>query len=166
MPFDAQFQLLALLQKYQIMHIPPENLALHYFWHCVIDVAPDRPFYNIVRQRRRGGYFMEKNCFLHTVLLSLGFKPCIAGARVYAGLTHCLNIVAIHDIRYAIDVCFGAKVPILLLRLSRNRVQQDAYGPVWTSVSGSMSIASTTRSLGFLNTVFKTLNYCLRIFGH
>ncbi|VUC29775.1 unnamed protein product [Clonostachys rosea] len=133
MSSDAQFQFLALLQKHQLMHIPFENLTLHYSWHRVIDVAPDRLFDKIVRQQGRGGYCMENNSLFHTVLLSLGFRVYMVGARVYdkessryAGLTHCLNIVTIHDVRYAVDVCFGAKVPVLPLTLSHNQVQQHS----------------------------------------
>ncbi|CAH0056028.1 unnamed protein product [Clonostachys solani] len=74
---------------------------------------------------------MDNSSLFHAVLLSLGFKAYMVGAREYgkessryAGLTHCLNIAMIHNVRHAVDVYFGAKVPVMPLKLSHNQVQQ------------------------------------------
>ncbi|KAI1344390.1 arylamine N-acetyltransferase 3 [Xylariaceae sp. FL0016] len=61
----------------------------------------------------RGGYCMENNVLLNTVLLSLGFTAYLAGARVhaaggtYAGFSHCVNIVIVDGARYLVDVGWG-----------------------------------------------------------
>lgn len=133
MPWEDQYEFLLQLQKHQLMRVPFENLTLHYSWHRVIDVRPDRLFEKIVLQPGRGGYCMENNSLFHTALISLGFDAYIVGARVYnkdtsryGGLTHCLNIVALNGVRYAVDVCFGSRVPVLPLRLCHGEVQRHS----------------------------------------
>lgn len=118
-PDDEQLWFLELLKKHQLVTVPFENLSLHYSWHRVINVSPRHLFTKIVQScEGRGGYCMEVNSLFHTVLLSLGFRVYMAGARVYdpsrkvyGGFTHCLNIVTIGETRYMLDVGFGANGP-------------------------------------------------------
>ncbi|KAH6890635.1 arylamine N-acetyltransferase 3 [Thelonectria olida] len=120
----AQLHWLIELQRHQLVKVPFENLTLHYSWHRTVDVSPDHLYDKIVGEQR-GGYCMENNTFFHTVLLSLGYDVYMAGARVYdpasskyGGLSHCLNIVTIRGVRYAVDVGFGSRCPLRPLNLS------------------------------------------------
>ncbi|UPL02864.1 hypothetical protein LCI18_013798 [Fusarium solani-melongenae] len=130
---ERQLEILTVLQKHQLVQVPFENLTLHYSWHRVINLDPEHLFNKIVCDARRGGYCMENNTFFHVVLRSLGYTVYMVGARPhdrassrYGGLTHCLNIVIIDGMRYAIDVCFGSRVPILPLKLQDGDIQRHS----------------------------------------
>ena len=125
---------LALIQHHQLVTIPFENLTLHYSWHRVIHVDPHHLFKKIVQQPGRGGYCMENNTLLHTVLISLGFDAYTAGARIYkgpgyGGFTHCINIVTIADTRYLVDTGFGANGPIQPTKLGTSLAGQINISP-------------------------------------
>jgi len=76
-------ELLRLLQIHHLSSIPFENLSLHYSAHHTISIDADGLYDKFVGNNRgRGGYCMENNCFLGTVLRSLGFEVYSAGARV------------------------------------------------------------------------------------
>ena len=79
---------------------------------------------------------MENNCFFGTILRSLGFNVCSAGARVntaaggtgdgWEGWSHMVNIVTLSSgEKYMLDVGFGGNGPIqpLLLDLSAAHTQ-------------------------------------------
>ncbi len=72
---------LASLQRHQLAAVPFENLTLHYSSHHSISLDPDY-LYNKIVCKGRGGYCMENNCFFGTILRTLGFTICSAGARV------------------------------------------------------------------------------------
>lgn len=66
---------LAALMSHTLANIPFENLELHYSPHHQISIHPDALFQKIVRQGTgRGGYCMENNVFLGTVMRSLGYE--------------------------------------------------------------------------------------------
>jgi arylamine N-acetyltransferase len=128
---DAQLNYLKLLTKHQLVAIPFENLTLHYSWHRVISTDAQHVFDKIVKQPGRGGYCMENNTLLHVVLVSLGFDVYMLGARVhgspdagYGGVTHCLNVITIGDVRYTVDVGFGGNGPIRAYTLEAGLVQE------------------------------------------
>ncbi|KAI1075176.1 arylamine N-acetyltransferase 3 [Whalleya microplaca] len=135
---EEQVTLLGLLVKHSLVTVPFENLTQHYSWHRVVDVSPRHVFRKIVGDVHnpvvpRGGYCMENNTLLHTVLYSLRYKVHMAGARVYepdpgryGGFSHCVNIVTIGDARYVVDVGFGAPGPITPLPLDHGRVLEGA----------------------------------------
>lgn len=117
------------LQRHQIATVPFENLQLHYSRDHTISLDPAYLFHKMV-DRGRGGYCMENNGFFGTVLRSLGFTVCSAGARVNAaadgtgeddgwqGWSHMVNIVALPSgHKYMLDVGFGANGPIQPLLL-------------------------------------------------
>lgn len=83
-PDDEQLHVLALLQKHHLAEIPFENLTLHYSFHRQVSIDPEELFKKIVSSYNgRGGYCMENNFLLGTLLRSLGFRVYSAGARVY-----------------------------------------------------------------------------------
>jgi hypothetical protein len=66
---------LAALQRHTLAHVPFENLQLHYSSYHLSSMHPDALFNTIVsKDRGRGGYCMENNIFLGTILRSLGFQ--------------------------------------------------------------------------------------------
>lgn len=128
---EEQLRFLRVLQQHHLATVPFENLTLHYSWHRVVDVNPLHLLDKIVLGERpggagrgRGGYCMEVNSLLHTLLLSLGFRVFMAGARVYraptasyGGFSHCVNIIRIGRAQYMVDVGFGANGPTMPLVL-------------------------------------------------
>lgn len=127
---EAQLAYLTRLQRHQAAMVPFENLSLHYSWHRVINVNPVFLFKKIVQQPGRGGYCMENNHFFHTILLSLRFNVYMTGSRVFnpkrgrfGGFSHCLNVIIIDGIRYAVDVGYGGNGPIVPLKIISGEVQ-------------------------------------------
>lgn len=65
---------LAALVRHMLAAVPFENLELHYSPHHQLSIHPDALFDKFIRQGKgRGGYCMENNVFLGTVLRSVGF---------------------------------------------------------------------------------------------
>ncbi|KAK5109862.1 hypothetical protein LTR62_006469 [Meristemomyces frigidus] len=120
-------QFLAALVRCTLAHVPFENLALHYSPHHQISIHPSELFQKIVAQGRgRGGYCIENNVFLGTVLRSLGFQVMTVGARLnsqnddteaesgrgtFGGWSHIVNLVAIRGEVFVADVGFGSGGP-------------------------------------------------------
>jgi arylamine N-acetyltransferase len=81
---EEQLRYLAKLQKYHLAEVPFENLTLHYSFHRQVSIDPDDLFKKVVGDNNgRGGYCMENNYVLGTLLRSLGFQIYSAGARVF-----------------------------------------------------------------------------------
>ncbi|KAH8667207.1 hypothetical protein BGZ61DRAFT_461383 [Ilyonectria robusta] len=119
-----QLEILTLLHKCHLCNIPFENLSLHYSWHRIIDVDPQHLFTKIILEPGRGGYCMENNTLLYTLLVTLGFDVYMAGSRVYQqelgkynGFNHCVIVVNIGDQPYMVDVGFGANGPLAPLEM-------------------------------------------------
>ena len=129
---DASLALLSALQRHFLASVPFENLDLHYSPHHSISLDPAHLFDKIVlgadshgHNRGRGGYCMENNQLLNTVLASLGFDVVSVGARVnaavgnpsapadessYSGWSHMVNLVTVparSGTKYQVDVGFG-----------------------------------------------------------
>jgi arylamine N-acetyltransferase len=116
---------LELLKRHHLVKVPFENLTLHYSWHRVVNIKHQHVFEKVIRHPGRGGYCMEVNSLLHTILLSVGFNVRLVGVRVYdpikeryRGYSHCANLVTIGGIRYLVDVGFGANGPTRPIPLS------------------------------------------------
>ncbi|KAL8829903.1 MAG: hypothetical protein Q9191_001746 [Dirinaria sp. TL-2023a] len=122
---------LRIVQIHQLSHVPFENLSIHYSPHHAVSIDAEVLFQKIVGNARgRGGYCMENNCFLGTVLRSLGFNIYSAGARVldghrYTGWGHMVNIVTLVDrSKYVLDVGFGGDGATRPLPLVDGQVSQ------------------------------------------
>ena len=71
------------LQKYQLSHVPFENLILHYSKERQVSLDKDDLFEKVVGAKNgRGGYCMENNKFFGTILRTMGFEIVPIGARV------------------------------------------------------------------------------------
>ena len=76
-------QFLELLQRYQLAAVPFENLSLHYSAHRAISIDYEQVYDKIVDNKsHRGGYCMENNTLLGTVLRTLGYNVTPVGGRV------------------------------------------------------------------------------------
>lgn len=136
---DQALEYLTVLKRYTLANVPFENAELHYSRNQIIDIHPQSLFQKIVAQGTgRGGYCMENNAFFGTVLGSLGFKIMSTGGRVNAaaspsgdpgdhsmwyGFAHMINIVTIKDVRYMVDVGFGAGGATRPLPLEDGKIQ-------------------------------------------
>lgn len=69
------------LAAHHLVAVPFESLSLHYSPTRQLTVDPDALFDKIVR-RGRGGYCMEVNTLLASVLKGLGFDVYSLGARI------------------------------------------------------------------------------------
>ena len=147
---------LTALQQAFLLHVPFENLELHYSHHKIISIDPAVIFDKIITQSTgRGGYCMENNMLFATFLRSLGFDIYMTGARVsnasqptandedtevgFTGFGHQVTIITLADGgRYLVDVGFGnggPTRPMLLLdraeceRLPPDQKARMVYGP-------------------------------------
>lgn len=82
--------LLSALQACHITAIPYENLSLHYAESVSLSLDVSEIHEKLV-QRRRGGYCMENNILFYHVLLFLGFRVYVTGARLFRGGTDKLS---------------------------------------------------------------------------
>lgn len=106
------WQGLALLQKAHLLHVPFENLAIHY--GEPIDFSPEKLFDKVVRQGR-GGFCYELNTLYNDLLTKLGFQTQLLSGRVYSQekaaygyeFDHLTILVALNGSRYLTDVGFG-----------------------------------------------------------
>lgn len=145
---DTQLEYLTLLQKYHLVHIPFENLTLHYSPFRQISIHPEALFRKIVSDKNgRGGYCMENNCLFGTLLRSIGYTLFPAGARVcdgghWTGWSHMVNIVTIGSERYHLDVGFGSDGPVIPMKLEKSGQVQPHIHPAtarlrWDNISGN-----------------------------
>ncbi|KAK5113016.1 hypothetical protein LTR85_011038 [Meristemomyces frigidus] len=135
------FNFLTALQTYTLASVPFENLELHYSPHHQVSIHPDALFNKIIRQGTgRGGYCMENNTFLGTVLRSLGFEVMSVGARInsqvgpggemngqcrYGGWSHMVNLITIRGEIYMVDVGFGSGGPTHPMSLSDGGISMN-----------------------------------------
>nr|CBL43325.1 TPA: arylamine N-acetyltransferase 1 [Verticillium albo-atrum] len=126
------------LVHHQLVHVPFETLALHYSPDRLISLGTAAVFDRIVT-RRRGGYCLENNTFFGHVLRSLGYsvygvvcRITMATRGVHDGSwrlmqaaaadspcprSHMANVVTLNNIKYLVDVGYGADGPITPLAL-------------------------------------------------
>ncbi|PSK42401.1 hypothetical protein B9Z65_4315 [Elsinoe australis] len=131
--------LLTALIRHSLAAIPFENLSLHYSPHHSIDISPSYLYDKIVNSPARGGYCMENNTLLLTVLRSLGFNVYPVGAKInesvgnddpsvptdhlkYSGWSHMVNLVCLPlegggEGLFLCDVGFGAGGPSRPMRI-------------------------------------------------
>lgn len=128
---NASLSFLAALQRHCLASIPFENLDLHYSTHHTISLDPDHLFEKIIASPNgRGGYCMENNKLMYTILKTLGFDVVSCGARVnesgdtYNGLSHMINVVTIPPRtgeKYHIDIGFGSGGPSRPIKLEHDK---------------------------------------------
>ena len=119
------------LQKSHLLHIPFENLDIHY--HKPINLSIDSIFDKIINQNR-GGFCYELNGLFYALLISLGFDAKRVSARVYdqskgygPEYDHMAIVVNIEGTEYLTDVGFG-EFTFGPLVLKEGLVQHDERG--------------------------------------
>lgn len=134
------------IQKLHLLHIPFENLDIHYNTPIELDV--DKIYQKIV-MNNRGGFCYELNGLFYQLLSYIGFNAKQASARVFdqeSGYSnefdHLTIVVTIEGADYLTDVGFGefAFSPLkmksgLELKDERGRFKIDTYESEYFRVS-------------------------------
>ncbi|UGU16552.1 arylamine N-acetyltransferase [Sinomicrobium kalidii] len=120
------------LQKQHLLHIPFENLDIHY--NVPIRLDTETIFEKIVN-RKRGGFCYELNGLFLELLCALGFKTKRISGRVYNKETsefgeeydHLAIVVILDDGEYLVDAGLG-EFAFAPLKIELNTVQHDIRG--------------------------------------
>lgn len=120
------------LQKQHLLHVPFENLDIHY--NTPIRLDTEAIFRKVV-DHKRGGFCYELNGLFLELLDSLGFKTKRISGRVYNKETlefgqeydHQAIVVLIDDEEYLVDVGLG-EFAFAPLKMELNTVQHDVRG--------------------------------------
>lgn len=106
----TDLQGLKFLQRFHLLHVPFENLDIH--WERAIVPDTDK-FYAKIVDEKRGGFCYELNGLFNQLLRGLGFQTRLVSARVHNGtefgpeFDHAAIIVTIGELEYLADVGFG-----------------------------------------------------------
>ena len=124
-------EVLRLLQRKHLQHVPFENLDIHWKRPIVLDTGK---FYEKIVKKKRGGFCYELNGLFNDLLRDIGFSTRIVSARVADDkgdfgpeFDHMAIIVAIDDDEFLADVGFGA-FTAESLRFVLDEQQQDDTG--------------------------------------
>ncbi len=125
-------EVLKKLQKQHLLHVPFENLDIHYHNKIHLDL---NAFYKKVVQGKRGGFCYELNGLFNQLLLALGFQSKIISARVYSKklddfgqeFDHLAIIVNLNQVEYLVDVGFG-EFSFHPLKFELQTAQKDPRG--------------------------------------
>jgi N-hydroxyarylamine O-acetyltransferase len=119
------------LQREHLLHVPFENLDIHWKNRIEPDTAK---FYEKVVENRRGGFCYELNGLFNELLREIGFKTRLVSARVAMGdggfsreYDHAAIIAEAEGEEYLTDVGFGA-FTAEPLKLELGLEQQDPTG--------------------------------------
>src|SRR5688572_26620174 len=131
-PSTVCFELLEKLQQQHLLHIPFENLDIH--WKIPIELNTDKIFDKIVN-KKRGGFCYELNSLFYGLLVSIGFEARMVSARVYESnvkefgreYDHMAIIVHLEENEWLVDVGFG-EFSFCPLRLVLDEIQSDKRG--------------------------------------
>lgn len=124
-------KVLAQLQRQHLLHVPFENLDIHY--HRKIELGAEA-FYHKVVMQGRGGFCYELNGLFYELLYKLGFEVRRISARVYHDdgslspeYDHLALLVKASGQSYLVDVGFG-RFAIATLPLSSGSQITDSEG--------------------------------------
>ena len=119
----VDFTFLKKIHKAHLIHIPFENLDIHYGHKISLDV--DALFQKIINEQR-GGICYELNILIYHLLLQLGYDCFLASAQVYKkdqwspDFDHVIVMVRFGEEHWLVDVGFGNHIiePKKLVRSS------------------------------------------------
>lgn len=122
------------LQKAHLIHVPFENLDIHYGSKIILDY---RKIFEKIIKRKRGGFCHELNGLFYHLLYHLGFDCYIISAQFWNSdknsfgkpFEHMAIIVAMNGKDWYVDVGFGDG-PISPLMVEKGVVQMD-YTKYW-----------------------------------
>ena len=121
---------LKLLQRAHLLHVPFENLDIHWKRPIVLDTEK---FFRKIITERRGGFCYELNGLFNELLKWIGFETRLVSARVFNGtehgpeFDHAAIIVRIGGDEHLADVGFGA-FTAEPLRFIPGEKQGDVHG--------------------------------------
>ncbi len=128
---EPNLDLLKKLQKTHLLHVPFENLDIHYTSPIELDIER---IYDKIVLNNRGGFCYELNGLFYELLLSLGYKAKRISARVFEKTgnfgpeyDHFTIIVQIGNVEYLTDVGFGEFI-FEPLQLQVHQIQEDVRG--------------------------------------
>ncbi len=107
----ADLASLNFLQRQHLLHIPFENLDIH--WQRPIILDTDK-FYQKIVEEKRGGFCYELNGLFFKLLENIGFNCKIISAQVFNGkdfgaqYDHLAIITKIENDEFLVDVGFGS----------------------------------------------------------
>ncbi|GAB4253087.1 MAG: arylamine N-acetyltransferase [Ekhidna sp.] len=127
------------LHRSHLIHIPFENLDIHYKQRIVLDY---QKVYQKVIERGRGGFCYELNGLFYLLLANLGFECHLISAQVKSKETgefgkpfdHMAVVVRLEDQEWLVDVGFGANGIITPKKIEKNTVQMD-YTRYWRFIT-------------------------------
>ena len=127
----ADLETLKLLQRHHLLHVPFENLDIHWKRPIVLD---NEKFYEKIVGMRRGGFCYELNGLFNELVREIGFTTMLVSACVANGTggfgpeyDHAAIIVKIDEAEYLSDVGFGA-FTVEPLRFVLDEEQRDEAG--------------------------------------
>ena len=125
-------EILNTLQRQHVLHIPFENLDIHYKTPINLDI---NHIFEKVVGRKRGGFCYELNGLFFELLMSIGFNVKMVSARVFnneqqtisAEFDHLAIIATIASMDYLVDVGFG-EFALQPLKIELEKNQNDPRG--------------------------------------
>src|SRR5215216_896010 len=109
---SANAETLKFLQKQHLLHVPFENLDIHWQRPIVLETGK---FYQKIVENPRGGFCYELNGLFYELLNKIGFQSKIISARVGNGqgafsaeYDHLAILTQAGDEEYLVDVGFGS----------------------------------------------------------
>lgn len=130
-PLTPTFDVLKAVQKKHLLHIPFENLDIHYNTPIELDI---NRIYQKVILNKRGGFCYELNGLFYQFIKYIGFNVKQVSARVYhkedgysKEFDHLAIVVTIDDEDYLTDVGFG-EFAFSPLKLESGLVDEDERG--------------------------------------
>lgn len=128
---DPTLALLSQLQEAHVLHIPFENLDIHFGIPIELDI---NRLYHKVIVNRRGGFCYELNGLFYELLIALGFRAKRISAKVFDKINgygppydHLAILVEIDGMDYLTDVGFG-EFAFSPLPLAHGIMQHDVRG--------------------------------------
>lgn len=107
----ASYSFLKKIHRAHLLHIPFENLDLHYGKKVVLEI---KKIYQKVILNHRGGFCYELNALLYHLLARLGFQAFLGSARVFQAeelspeFDHMVVFVQLPEGLFLCDVGFGS----------------------------------------------------------
>lgn len=128
---EATKEVLFQLQKNHLLHIPFENLDIHYGTEIVLDPAR---IYTKIILNKRGGFCYELNSLFCALLTHIGFDARLVSGKVHVEaerygpeFDHMAIVVQLEGRLYLVDVGFG-KFSCAPLEITPDLLQEDENG--------------------------------------
>ena len=130
-PTTVDQSVLFSLQKKHLLHIPFENLDIHYGKGISLSI---NDIYQKIIIEKRGGFCYELNGLFNQLLRKIGFHTMLVSARVHMKnntyspeFDHLAIIVCIDNQKFLVDVGFG-NFSLEPLKLDLNETIIDSFG--------------------------------------